>query len=261
MNDKTDNENPEENTKMVRVTRSKKLVSAPVTGLKVVAAIPCYNTQQHVAKVITKTKRYVDEVIVIDDGSTDMTADVARRAGAKVISHKTNEGYGEAIRSCFAATKASNADVLITIDGDGQHDPDEILRILSPISKEECHIVIGSRFLASGREMPRYRKFGIGIINWVWNFGAEVKITDTQSGFRAYSRRAFDDVHFTEKGMSISIEIIEKARNLGLKIKEVPISCSYENNNSKLSPKAFLHGLIVAFSVVKIRLRTKVLNV
>jgi glycosyltransferase involved in cell wall biosynthesis len=223
---------------------------------KVVAAIPCYNTQEHIADLVVKINKYVDEVIVIDDGSTDMTADVAKRAGAKVISHKKNKGYGEAIKSCFASTQANQADVLIIMDGDGQHDPDEIYRLLLPISREDADIVIGSRFLADGKKMPCYRKFGIGIINYVWNFGAKLKLSDTQSGFRAYNRKAIDGLKFTEKGMSISIEIIEKARRMGLNIKEVPITCSYENNNSRLNSKAFIHGFKVALAVLRIRLNS-----
>ena len=226
--------------------------NSPVTP-RVIAAIPCYNTQKHIAEVVAKTKKYVDEVIVIDDGSTDMTAEVARNAGATVISHGKNKKYGEAIKSCFAAGQANNADVLITIDGDGQHNPDEIARFLAPIIKDESDIVIGSRFLEACK-IPSYRRFGLGIINLAWNFGAKIKITDTQSGFRAYSRKAFDGLQFNEKGMSISIEIIEKARRMGLRFKEVPITCSYVNNNSTLTPKAINHGLEVAFSIIKIRL-------
>jgi glycosyltransferase involved in cell wall biosynthesis len=226
----------------------------PLMKTKIVATIPCLNTQKHIAEVIAKTKKYVDEVIVIDDGSTDLTADVAKGAGAKVISHPKNMGYGEAIKSCFRAMQISDADVMIIIDGDGQHDPDEIPRLLSPISNEKADVVIGSRFLANGKKMPLYRKFGIKIINQVWNLGARVKSSDTQSGFRAYTRNSFEGMHFNNKGMSISIEIIEKARRKGLNIKEVPITCSYINNNSSLSLKAFIHGFTVAFSALRIRL-------
>ena len=241
---------------MIEAAKSNKTTGNDIVKTRVVAAIPCYNTQEHVAEVIAKTKKYVDEVIVIDDGSTDNTAEVAKRAGARVISHKKNKGYGEAIKSCFAAVQTVKAGILITIDGDGQHDADEIPRLLSAISSEDADIVIGSRFLAEGKRMPGYRKFGIKVINLTWNFGAKVKVSDTQSGFRAYTRKAFDGIQFTEKGMGISIEIIEKARRLGLTIKEVPVTCSYENNNATLSPKAFIHGFSVVYSVIRIRLKT-----
>jgi cellulose synthase/poly-beta-1,6-N-acetylglucosamine synthase-like glycosyltransferase len=99
--------------------------------LRVIAAIPCFNTQSTIAAVVTKTKKYVDQVIVIDDGSTDQTADLAGKAGATIVSHGVNKGYGAAIKSCFQAAKAENADILVIIDGDGQHNPDEIPYLLS----------------------------------------------------------------------------------------------------------------------------------
>lgn len=254
MNEKTQDESLEANTKMVKLTRRPQLIPNTKTRLKVVAAIPCYNTQAHIAKVIAKTKRYVDDVIVIDDGSTDKTADEAKKAGAKVISHKTNAGYGEAIKSCFAATRDGKTGIVITIDGDGQHNPDEIPGLLSPISLREADIVIGSRFLTASKTMPRYRKLGIGVINFLWNFGSSTKVSDTQSGFRAYNINSTKDIQFSEKGMGISIEILENARRKGMIIRDVPITCSYENNNSAISARAFMHGLNVVFCVLKLRL-------
>jgi len=275
---------------------------------KVVAAIPCYNTERSIADVVAKTKKYVDEVIVIDDGSKDKTARVAKAAGAIVISHKTNKGYGGAIKSCFAAALAHGADVLVIIDGDGQLNPHEIPALLAPILNQEADLVIGSRFLhapvilkaskgeAEGSQggvdspsssppsptthnsslkthnssipenhdsklitqnspMPRYRKFGIGVITSLWNFGSKVKVSDSQSGFRAYNKKLIKDMLVSENGMSSSIEILEKIRKKNPRIKEMPITCSYENNNSHLNTKAALHGLGVAFSVIRIRIK------
>ena len=121
-----------QNEVVVKLSRSFQTETPQKPYFKVVIAIPCYNTEGTISDVITETKKYVDEVIVIDDGSTDRTADVARKAGARVISHKKNKGYGEAIKSCFAASQAKDLDVLVIIDGDGQHDPDEIPRISHP---------------------------------------------------------------------------------------------------------------------------------
>jgi len=185
---------------------------------RVVAVIPCYNTEHHIAEVVTRALPYVDQVIVVDDGSTDDTVEVARKAGAKVISHSTNRGYGEAIKSCFEAAKTNTADVLVILDGDGQHNPDEIPKLLARILKAEADLIIGSRFLSNEGSMPRYRKFGISVITFLWNFGAKVKVSDTQSGFRAYSKVIFEPFHLSEKGMSISIEILEKARRRGATI-------------------------------------------
>lgn len=220
---------------------------------KVIAAIPCFNTESFIADVVSKAKKHVDQVIVIDDGSHDGTAEAATAAGALVISHGTNRGYGEAIKSCFEAAKANAADVLVILDGDGQHNPDDIPKLLTPILQGEADLIIGSRFLAKERSTPRYRKFGIDVITLLWNFGSKEKTSDAQSGFRAYSKKIFETFSLSERGMSISIEILEKARRSGAVIGEVPISCLYAP--STLNPKAIRHGLGVALSVVRVRLK------
>jgi glycosyltransferase involved in cell wall biosynthesis len=231
-------------------------LDSPLKRGKIVAAIPCYNTQNNISDVITGTKKFVDEVIVINDGSTDETARVAETAGAKVISHKVNKGYGGAIQSCFSAGRDSGADILVIIDGDGQHDPDELPNVLTPISQNKADLVIGSRFIAKGKKMPGYRKLGISLINFLWNFGSKVQVTDTQSGFRGYNKKFLDNIQLSEMGMGISIEILEKARKMEFSIEEVAITCSYESNNSTFSNKAFRHGAGVALSTLKIRFKS-----
>ena len=220
---------------------------------KVVAAIPCFNTGDIVADVIVKAKKYVDQVIVVDDGSHDGTGELARAAGALVIKHSRNRGYGEAIKSGFEAAKAKDADVLVIVDGDGQHNPDEIPQLLTPILQGEADLVIGSRFLTNEHNMPRYRRFGIDVITLLWNFGSKVTVSDAQSGFRAYGKKLFERLHLSEKGMSISIEILEEARRKRAIIKETPISCLYVP--LILNLKAIRHGLSVALSVIRIRLK------
>jgi len=220
---------------------------------KVIAAIPCFNTEPFITDVVSKARKYVDQVIVTNDGSHDGTAEVARAAGALVINHSTNRGYGEAIKSCFEAAKSNGAHILITLDGDGQHNPDEIPQLLAPILKEKADLVIGSRLLTSHVNMPRYRRFGITVITLLFNLGSRIKVSDAQSGFRAYSRKLLENFPLSEKGMSISIETLEKARRKGAIIKEVPICCRY--TPSTLNLNAIRHGITVAFSVARIRLK------
>ena len=223
------------------------------TQPKIIAAIPCFNTEASIADIVSKAKKYVDQVVVIDDGSRDGTAEAAKAAGALVINHGTNKGYGEAIKSCFEVAKANAADILVILDGDGQHNPDEIPQILAPAIEDKADVVVGSRFLANEQSMPPYRKFGISVITFLWNFGSKVTVSDTQSGFRAYNKRIFNAPALSEKGMSVSIEILEKARKEGVIIKEVPVSCSYMPSTLNLG--AIRHGLGVAFSVVRIRFK------
>jgi len=226
---------------------------SPLEKPRVVATIPCFNTQDSIADVVSKSKNHVDEVIVIDDGSSDMTALTAKTYGAQVKSHEHNQGYGEALKSCFNIALASGAEIIITLDGDGQHNPDEIPYLLAPILKGQADVVIGSRFLKN-IQMPKYRRFGISIINYLWNICSTTKLSDSQSGFRAYRKDILQKLELTEKGMGISIEVLEKLRRMNVAIKEVAITCAYTNNNYSLHPKAFFHGLSVAISVLRIRL-------
>ena len=222
---------------------------------KVIVTIPCFNTASSIADVVSRSLQYVDQVIVIDDGSSDDTVEKARQAGALVISHGTNGGYGEAIKSCFEAGRKSDADILVTLDGDGQHNPEEIQRVVAPVLNNEADMVIGSRFLSQQTTMPGYRRFGIKVITLLVNLGAKVKVYDAQSGFRAYSRQALNAIYIKESGMSVSVEILIRARKAGLRVKEVATSCQYHPSSSTKNP--VVHGLEVAFSVVRLRSRTR----
>lgn len=226
--------------------------------LKIIAATPCYNTERFIGDVVSRARKYVEQVVVIDDGSHDNTAKAATAAGALVINHRANRGYGESIKSCFEAARANAADILVILDGDGQHNPENLPHVLTPILNGEADLVIGSRFLPPTQptpltNVPRYRKFGINVITFLYNFGSKAKVSDAQSGFRAYNRKVIEAFNLNEKGMSVSIEILIKARKKGFVIKEVPISCSY--SPSRLNIRAIKHGLGVALSVVRIRFK------
>ena len=222
---------------------------------KIIAAIPCFNTESSIKELIARAKAYVDQVVVVDDGSRDGTATAARAAGAFVKSHRKNGGYGEALKSCFEAAVSHSADVLVILDGDGQHNPDEIPKLITPLVNKEADLVIGSRFLQPAQQtaMPRYRAFGINVITFLFNIASRKKVSDAQSGYRAYSKRVFEDLVLTEKGMGISIETLEKAIKKGADITEVPISCFYVQ--SRLNWEAIKHGLSVALSVIRIRFK------
>jgi glycosyltransferase involved in cell wall biosynthesis len=222
------------------------------TRPKIIAAIPCLNEGQFIGDIVTRARRYVDTVFVIDDGSTDNTYEVAKAAGAEVIIHERSLGAGAATKSAFEAARTKNADILITLDGDGQHNPDEIPRVLAPILKNEADLVIGSRFLPANLiEVPKYRKFGIDVITWLYNLGSKKKVSDSQSCFRAYNRKLLEAVTITEDGFSFSVEVLIQARRKGLVITEVPISCIYHSQGSSLNP--IVHGLGVACSVIRLR--------
>lgn len=216
----------------------------------VVAAIPCYNEEQFIGDVVRRAGQYADRIVVVDDGSTDRTAEVAQAAGATVIRHELNQGPGGAYRTCLRAAQEDGDSVLITLDGDEQHDPDELPRLLQPLLDGEADLVIGSRFLEP-YEIARYRKFGIDVITFLYNVGSKVKVVDAQSCYRGYSREALESLRITEKGFGFSVELLVQARQRGLRIVEVPISCIYHEASHSMNP--VLHGVGVALMVVKHR--------
>jgi len=220
----------------------------------ILAAIPAYNEEKYIGNVVSETKRFIHNVYVVDDASTDKTSEIAKRAGAKIVRHQQNLRYGGAVKSCFKIAKETGADVLVILDGDGQHDPKDIPLLLEPIIKGHADIVIGSRFLKKNKSIPLYRKFGINIITLLFNFGSSIKVTDSQSGFRAYNRRALDLDQLYENCMGLSVEVIIQARKKGLVIEEVPISVNYYEDSSTINP--IVHGLSVALTVVKHRVKS-----
>ncbi|MGA2368382.1 MAG: glycosyltransferase family 2 protein [Dehalococcoidia bacterium] len=219
---------------------------------KVVAVIPCLNEERFIGGVVTRAAGYVNKVIVVDDGSADHTAQAAIQAGAEVIRHPASRGAGAATKTGLEAALKAGADIIVTLDGDNQHDPDEIPILLKPFTTGEADIVIGSRFLREAC-VPAYRKLGIDIITWLYNAGHKERIVDAQSGFRAYSRKAAEAVNITYPGFGFSIQTLVQARKKGLKIVEAPISCIYHDAGSTVNP--FIHGLSVALAVFKIRMK------
>jgi len=216
--------------------------------MKIIAALPAYNEEHSIAKLILKIKKKVDRVIVVDDGSTDATAEIAEALGATVLRHLQNLGYGTAIKTCFKAAKELNADAMVILDADAQHNPDDITSLLDKL-KEGYDIVIGSRFLGNSK-IPKYRKFGIGILNLAMRWDG-VKVSDCQSGFRAYSKKAITEIDLHEKGMSVSTEILSQAKNKDLKISEVPIVCNYDVENPS-TENPFVHGLSILLSIIRL---------
>jgi len=216
--------------------------------LKIVC-IPAYNEESSIQDIVKKSAQYVDKVIVCDDGSSDNTAKLAKESGAIVITHDKNQGYGAALSTLFNYARKQNAKTMITIDGDGQHNPDQIPLLLNAITTHNVDVVIGSRFLDDTTTASNYRKTGIKIITSASNYGTNFKVSDSQSGFRAYSKDAIDSIHPTEQGMSVSTEILLKISNKGLSIAEVPITISYDGDTSEQN--SISHGISVLMNTVK----------
>ena len=218
--------------------------------MKITIGIPSYNEEKNIAGIIAKVGKYTDSIIVCDDGSSDMTKEISEKLGAVVVTHSKNKGYGAAINSLFLKAKELESDIFVTFDADGQHRIQDIPIVTDAIINDKADVVIGSRFLdTESEDMPNYRKVGIKIITKVTNLSIKEKLTDSQSGFRAYSKNALEKITPSDEGMGVSTEILIKASNLELKIAEVPIKVNYDGDTSTHDPVS--HGTSVILSTIK----------
>ena len=232
-------------------------LSGAVLNVKpfVVVGIPAFNEEHSIASVVLSAKKFADAVIVCDDGSSDLTGEIALQLGAEVVRHESNMGYGASIRTLFARARDFAADVLVTLDADGQHDPSEIPAVVKPIVEGEADVVIGSRFVDGNghKEMPSYRRFGAKLITGLVNGSAKTGTSDSQSGFRAYSREAIERLSVNETGMGASVEILLDAGKNNLKVCEVATSCKYRNGDVATSTKnPVRHGVGVVMAFVRL---------
>tara|TARA_B110000014_G_scaffold242674_1_gene212457 strand:+ start:1458 stop:2339 length:882 start_codon:yes stop_codon:yes gene_type:complete len=218
--------------------------------LKIIVGIPAFNEEKNIAKIITRLNKITDSIVVCNDGSTDLTSEIAQKMGAVVINHEKNLGYGGAIRSIFLKSREMEGDILVTFDADGQHRIEDIEDVINPIINNQADLVIGSRFLdEKDQEVPQYRKMGIKVITKITNASLKQKLTDSQSGFRAYSKKVLNELNPSELGMGISTEILIKASSKNFKISEVPIKILYSGDTSTHNPVS--HGSSVILSTIK----------
>ena len=213
----------------------------------VVAAIPCFNEERFIGSVVLKARKHVDQVIVVDDGCTDASAEIAGSAGAVVVRHDCNQGVGAATRTAFRKAREMGADIMIRLDGDGQHNADEIPALIAPILRGEADVVVGSRFLEGKERPPFYRRIGQRVLTTTTNVGSGTHIKDSQSGFRAFSAKALEKMTLTEDGFGVESEMQFAIGRSGLKVVEVPIAVIY-TDKAKRNP--VVHGVSVLSRVL-----------
>jgi len=204
--------------------------------LRVFCVIPAFNEEKYIYDVAKMAKEFVDVVVVVDDGSTDKTFSRAIDSGAVVLRHEENMGKGAALRTGFKYALEHGADVVVTLDGDMQHDPLEIPKFLEKIREEGADIVVGSRFLEKVKGMPIQRRLSNFITTKILNKVFKVPVTDSQSGFRAFKRKVLEEVTFKDNRYGAETEILIEAKRKGFNIVEVPISVKYEGQKSKIRP-------------------------
>ncbi|MDI6720544.1 MAG: glycosyltransferase family 2 protein [Methanomicrobiales archaeon] len=209
--------------------------------MQILAAIPCYNEEVTIGSVVLKAFRHVDAVLVIDDGSRDCTGQVAEDAGAIVIKHASNRGKAAGVIAAVRYAKEHGFDILVLLDGDGQHKAEEIPTIVQPLLSGEADAVIGSRFLQNNGTIPLYRRLGQKVLTLVTNARSSKKLTDSQSGFRGLNVKALNSLPLESDGYSIESDMITFLSKNGIAMQEVPISAVYDvPNKHKKNP--FYHG-------------------
>ncbi len=224
-------------------------VSLPGRGI--FAVLPAYNEELVIGSIVLRTKQYADHVIVVDDGSSDRTAEVAKLAGAEVIQLEHNTGKAYAILLGLRRARETRCTAAVMLDADGQHDPKEIQRVAGMVSAGKADLVIGSRFLERNGEIPAYRQVGQKILDLFTNMGAKTRVTDSQSGFRALSCQALDNLDFRSDGYNIESDMIAHFSAIGLSIMEVPISVNYDVPN-KHKKHPVTHGVGVLNRLVNL---------
>lgn len=223
----------------------------------VVVGIPAFNEERSIARVVLEAQKHADAVIVCDDGSSDLTGEIANRLGAIVVTHDVNKGYGGAIQSLFRESKRLGADIFVTLDGDGQHEADRVPLLIQPILEGEADVVIGSRFLGDvltngSKNIPFYRRLGIKAITKLTIAASNCRVTDAQNGCRAYSKAALEKLVPLENGMGVSVEVLVRAKERNLRIKEVPLECKYSGVEKPSSQNPLRHGTSVVSSLVRL---------
>ena len=214
------------------------------------ACIPAFNEAKPIVNVIKKSLNYVDKVIVCDDGSSDSTSEEAKNAGAIVIKHEQNMGKGHAMKSLFKYAKDVDADVIVTIDGDGQFLPEQMENLIKPILETKYDIVIGNRF-SDDKEMPSYRKAGNKMLDKMTKLAADLPFSDTQSGFRSYSKKAIQSLNFSSGGFGVDSEILIDAVDKGLKITETNVTVLYDTGEKTSTKDPVSHSMSVVGSLLE----------
>ena len=214
-----------------------------------VIVIPAYNEERFIGSIVLMAQQVSQHVIVVDDGSTDQTAEIARLAGARVERHPTNLGKGAALNTGLSLARLEKPDVVVMLDADGQHSPAEISQIASPVLAGQADIVIGSRYLAGGSQTPRHRIWGHWIFNWLTKVASGVSTSDSQSGFRAFSPRAMEVIAFQSAGFSVESEMQFLIQQHKLRLVEVPVNIKYVDKPKR---NVLSHGMLVLNGLLRL---------
>lgn len=199
---------------------------------RLLISIPAYNESQTINKVLTRIPAKLPNVknvkiLVIDDGSNDHTSNKIRKRGVYIIRHMINRGLGASIGTAFKFAKQKKFDLLVTMDADGQHDPLEVDRLIKPIIIRGIDVVIGSRLIKNSEKMPLSRKIVNNLANVITYLFTGIWSSDTQSGFRAFSKKAINKIELVSQRMEVSSEIFSEINKYKLSYTEIPVKTMY----------------------------------
>lgn len=218
-------------------------------NFKVVAVIPAYNEAKTIREVVRAVKEEVDEVVVVDDASTDQTADLAKSAGAKVLTHLVNRDQGAALQTGTDYALLKGADIIVHFDADGQHRVEDIKKLIEPLLRGEAEVVLGSRFMGEVSNIPPLRKIILFLGKLFNRLFLGVKLTDPQSGLRVLSSQAATKIEITEDHMAHCSEILWQIRKKGLRVKEMPVVVNY-TKYSKQKGQSNLNAIKIGLRLI-----------
>lgn len=218
---------------------------------KVTVIIPAHNEEKYISKVIEESKKYVDNVIIVDDDSTDKTSELAKKQGAIVIKHSSNSGLGKSLKTGCDSAVLLGSDILIILDGDGQHDPSEIPAMIKLLKSKEAGLVIGERDF---KKIPLKKRVGNIFLSWMLKEMFDIKIKDTQSGYRAMTAETYRKIRWKSKDYSVASEILINLKNKNLKYATKKIKTIYHEKNKGTT---ILDGIKIAKNIIKLRLSSK----
>lgn len=220
-----------------------------LTQFKISVIIPAYNEARFIGSVVLQLKQHHVDVLVVDDGSRDDTSEIARAAGADVIRLEDNQGKGAALNAGLDRIRQDKPDAVVIIDADGQHLPNELEQVVRPVLAQEADIAIGSRYLQDTAGIPTHRKFGHKVMNIFTSLLSGVKVSDSQSGYRAFSPRAYALLNFSSMGFSVESEMQFLASEHNLKIVDVPVTIQYLDKEKR---SAWKQGAIVLNGILRL---------
>ncbi|HEY4640101.1 MAG TPA: glycosyltransferase family 2 protein [Thermoanaerobaculia bacterium] len=220
--------------------------------MNVAVLIPALNAAKTLAPIVTEAKQYIDRVVVIDDGSSDGTGDVARAAGAIVIRHDVNRGKGGALKSGFMWALEQGLDGVITLDADGQHLPRQIPMFLEHRRATGADLIIGGRAHLFDGMLPR-RRMANRFSAWAVAKASRTNIRDSQSGFRFYSARVLREIPLRAEGFDMETEVIIRAGVRGLRVEQIPIDLGFVDGLSTSHFKPLLDTLRIAWTGFRAR--------